>query len=277
MKRLAVVLIPFAVLAQEPADTLSPWKHTLVAGVTLTQVAFKDWAQGGEDALAWTLSVDGKSERTAPTTQWASSYKLAYGQTKLGIQPLRKTDDRIELESVLTYLVGTLINPYAAATLKTQFTTGYRYADDGTSTPVSTFFDPAYVTQSAGLGYQPLPELKTRLGVALREIFTSTYTGYSDNPATLEIEKTKVEGGLESVTDLSWKLEENVLLTSKLELFSPIKKLSEFTLRMDNTLAAKVSQYVTVNLNVQLLNDSRVTTRTQVKETLALGISLSLL
>ena len=45
---------------------------------------------------------------------------------------------------------------------------------------------------------------------------------------------------------------------------------------MDNTLTANVSKYVVVILNVQIINDKQVSTRTQVKEVLALGLSYTL-
>lgn len=38
----------------------------------------------------------------------------------------------------------------------------------------------------------------------MREILTSVYTAYSDDPGTPEIEKTKVDGGIESVTEIEW-------------------------------------------------------------------------
>jgi hypothetical protein len=254
------------------------WKHSLVAGLTLTQVAFTNWAAGGQNALSWATSLEGKSANDQEITNWATSYKFAFGQTRLGDQGLRKTDDKIDLETILTYKLGTYINPYAAATFKSQFAKGFTYDDDaGTKTAVSQFFDPAYLTQSAGMGYQPMPEVKTRFGVALREIITSDFTSYADDPATAEVEKTSVDGGLESVTDVEWKLEDNVLFTSKLELFAPFDALDEIVVRNDNTLAAKVSKYITVILNVQLINERRITPRTQVKETLALGISYTLL
>jgi hypothetical protein len=49
------------------------------------------------------------------------------------------------------------------------------------------------------------------------------------------------------------------------------------TIRSDNTLSAKVNKYLSVNLDVQLINDPSVQARTQVKQTLALGFSYSLL
>jgi Protein of unknown function (DUF3078) len=253
------------------------WQHSIVSGLNLTQVAFTDWVAGGENALAWTLFLEGKSVQDMEKTNWANSYKFAFGQTRLGDQGIRKTDDEISLETVLTYKLGVHINPYAAATFKSQFAKGYKYPDASSEIAVSKFFDPAYLTQSVGVGYQPQEEIKTRLGFALREVFTSEFTGYADDPKTGKIEKSRVEGGLESVTDIEWKLEENLLFTSKLELFAPFNRFDEVVVRSANTLAAKVNKYVTVNLNVQLLNDKVISPRTQIKEALSIGLTYTLL
>jgi hypothetical protein len=119
--------------------------------------------------------------------------------------------------------------------------------------------------------------VKTRIGAAQREIITSRFRGYSDDPATTKIEDVKVEGGVEWVTEVAWNIDDNALLTSKSELFSPIKKIDHVVIRGDNTLAVKVGKYLTVNLNVQLINEQPVTPRTQVKQSLAVGLSDALL
>lgn len=257
----------------------SDWKHTLVAGLTLTQASYTNWAQGGENTLAYTFSIDGKSVQDLTMTNWSSSYKIAYGQTRLGSKGLKKTDDKIELENVLTYKIGTTVNPYASATFKSQLDDGYKY-DDATNTKlkISSAFDPMYLTQAVGIGYQPAVEIKTRLGAALREVLDKNRFGYADDAATtLVIEDSKVEGGLESVTDVEIKIEENTLFTSKLEMFAPFNSIDIVVVRSDNTLSSKVNKYISVIFNVQLINDRSVTARTQVKEGLALGISYTFL
>jgi len=262
---------------QADPDSLNPWKHSVVGAWTFTQVSYSDWVQGGQNALAYTVTLDGKSDFDAEVTNWSNSYKFAFGQTRLGDQGLRKTDDKIDLQTVFTYKLGTHVNPYVSGTLKTQFAEGLKYDKEGRGTAVSKFFDPAYLTQAAGFGYQPLPELKTRLGAAIREIVTSTYSLYTDDPATTKIETVKIDVGFELVAELAWKLEENILFTSKLELFSPVKDVKDVVLRGDNTLAVKVGKYIVINVNLQFINEKQVTPRTQVKETLAFGLSYSLL
>ncbi len=284
MKTMILLLLIAAntALAQEsqpvvPVLTDTSWKHTMVLSANITQISFTDWSQGGENALAYALFLEGKSAYTKDAIEWVSEYKFGYGQARLGTLGIRKTDDMIDLGSVITYKTGTIINPYASVSLKTQFTEGVKYDAAGYAVPVSNFFDPVYIIQSAGVGYQPVPEVKTRLGAALREILTKTHTRYSDDPTTTQIEKEKVEGGLESVTEVVWTVMENVVLHAKFELFAPVTHFNQTTIRSDNSLSAKVNKFLSVNLNVQLINDPPVQARTQVKEALALGFNFTLM
>ena len=279
------LLLFFAVMtfAQTPqpaspalADT--SWKHTMIAGANITQISFTDWAQGGENALAYALFLEGKSIYAVDVIEWVNGYKFGYGQAKLGSQGIRKTDDKIDLQSVLTYKFGTYINPFASVSLNTQFSEGVKYDALGIATPVSNFFDPAYIIQTVGVGYQPGPEVKTRLGVALRETIAKNFAGkYTDDPTTTELEKLRIEGGLESVTEIGWTVMENIILNAKLEIFAPVQHFDRTSIQSDNTLSAKVNKLISMNLNIQLISDPQVQARTQIKQTLALGFSLTLM
>ena len=273
---LAMLVSTTGVAAQEEAAAPPPWTHQLVGNLTANQVSQKDWAQGGENALSWGLSVEGRSVREQTLTQWATSYKLGFGQTKLGDQETRKTLDRINLESILTYKLDKHVNPYVGATLKTQFLKGYTYAAAG-RIAVTQFMDPAYLTQSFGAGFAPRPEIRTRFGLALREILTSEYNAYADDAATAKIEKTRVDGGLESVTSGEWQLAENILATSKLEIFAPFTALDETAVRSDNSLAVKLINYVNLNVNLELVDDATASDELQIRQAMALGLSYTFL
>lgn len=279
------LLLFFAVMtfAQTPqpaspalADT--SWKHTMIASANITQISFTDWAQGGENALAYALFLEGKSIYAVDVIEWVNGYKFGYGQAKLGSQGIRKTDDKIDLQSVLTYKFGAYVNPFASVSLNTQFSEGVKYDALGIATPVSNFFDPAYIIQTVGVGYQPGPEVKTRLGVALRETIAKNYASkYTDDPTTSEVEKLRIEGGLESVTEVGWTVMENIILNAKLEIFAPVQHFDRTSIQSDNTLSARVNKLISMNLNVQLISDPQVQARTQIKQTLALGFSLTLM
>lgn len=274
---IALMLCPWLpAFGQSDTAATYGWKHTMTAGVNVSQISFTNWSGGGDNALSWTLVLDGKSAQDEEKTTWVTTYKFAFGQARISDKGLRKTEDRIDVESILTFKMNQYVNPYAAVTIKTQFARGYKYDSPaaGINTPVSQFFDPAYLTQSVGAGWQPLSELKTRIGAALRETFADRFAAlYTDDPETQgEVEKSKVEGGAESVTDLEWKIAENVLFTSKLEVFAPFRKFDRLDIRTDAKLTFTVSKYIAAMVNVQVVNIEPFP-RTQVKETIALGLT----
>jgi len=251
--------------------------HTLVSGVNLTQISFKDWVQGGENALAYTVYLNGNSTLNEELINWENLYKFTFGQTRLGSQGIRKTDDEIYFESLLIYKLGVYVNPYVSATLRTQFALGYKYDNAGNATAVSKFFDPGYLTQSAGVAYQPIAELKTRIGLGIREIFTSEFTNYAAYPNSTVGKKTRVEAGIEWVTEAAFTIAENMTFGSRVELYDPFNSPDRVLFRNDNLITAKVNKYVAASIGVQIINDVDVSPRTQIKQVFALGFTYSIL
>jgi hypothetical protein len=260
--------------AEEPEHG---WQNELVGSLNFTQTNFDNWAQGGENTLTWQANVNGRAVNDEEKYKWDSSGKISYGRSKLGGLESRKSVDEVKLESVFTYLLGIYVNPYVAASAETQFTGGFEYTDESKS-QISDFMDPGYLAQSAGVGYEPVDEFKTRLGFALHETITRDYpVPYADDPETDEVEKTKVETGLESVTDFSKKLIGGILLTSKLELFSNLESLDAVDVKWDNIFSAKISKYIDVSFNVKFLYDKDISEKRQIKQALSLGLTYSFL
>lgn len=267
-----------SIIAQEqPAETPKyGWQKEMIGGINLTQTSFDNWAQGGENSFAWQLNFNFKFVNDQEKTNWANSGKFTYGSTKTGDQDARKSIDEIKLETVLTYKWGTYINPFVAATGETQFAPGYNYGPDP-KIQISGFVDPAYFRESAGFGYKPNEIVKTRLGVALKQTITQDYNAYADDPLTTKTEKIKNEIGAESVTDLSWKIAENTVYTSKLELFSTLKAFDKTDVNWDNLIATKISKYFSVNFNFKLFYDKDISPKRQIKQSIALGFTYSFL
>ncbi len=256
----------------------APWTNELGVRLNLSQVSFSHWTQGGTDALAYLASLNGKSVRNDTNTNWATTYKFKYGQAKLNEQGIRKMDDEINFESILTYKLGVRINPYVAASLLTQFAPGFNYpSDTGAAVQVSDFFDPAYLQQGAGAGFLISKEVKTRLGVALREIVTNHYNQYAAEPKESETKKIRITGGIESETEIELPIEDNVMFKGKLDLFAPIKTLDRVVLHGETSLVAKVSKIFSAELTAFFINDPDVTPFTQIKQGLSIGISYSIL
>jgi hypothetical protein len=247
------------------------WTHSLISTLNLSQVSYTNWAAGGANALAYNLLIDGRSFNEEEHTNWTTNYKFSYGEARLANLGLRKTDDKIDIESILAYKMSEHWDPYASATFKSQFSTSYTYDDNAhTQTAVSGFLDPAIATEAAGFTYKHSESFHSRLGLAMRETFTNKYTVYSGGKKSL------IQGGFESVTEVQLVLDSNILFKGKLELFAPFNTLAVITVRSDDLLEMKVNKYIVASIGVQLINDKIVTPRTQIKEGLALGLTYAI-
>ena len=79
------------------------------------------------------------------------------------------------------------------------------------------------------------------------------------------------------MVETEWPLNEITLFTSKLEIFAPLTALDETAVNLDNTVLVKAGKYVTVNLNVQVIDDVTASKKTQVKRAIAVGLSYAFL
>ncbi|NUN08737.1 MAG: DUF3078 domain-containing protein [Ignavibacteriaceae bacterium] len=269
------VILFFSTLAFASGDTTSAWKKDGVAGINISQISLDNWSQGGEDALSWTFFTNMSFDYLSNNWLLKNKFKLAYGRTKLGDADYRTNDNEIYLETVLSYSLGWAVDPYFSNTIRSSVSSGFDYK----KTPylkTADFFDPGYVSQSLGFTYQKMANFNFRLGFGFQETFTSEQTFYADDPSTAEVEKFKLETGIESVSEGKYSFEENLLFTSKLRLFSTFKEIDVWDVRWDNTLTAKVSKYVNVNLNILVIYEKKQTPKTQLKEALQLGIVYNL-
>lgn len=282
MKKILLLAVIFTfvinVFAQEKADsTLNKWTPSIVTGLNISQIAFSNWTQGGENSIAWTLT--GNFNASYKTTDWKfkNELKAAYGQTKIGSDDAKLTDNELYMETVYTYNVGWPVDLFVSNILNTQITTGYEY-NDTSKVEISNFFDPGYLTQTIGFAYTQSETFQTRLGLAFQEVVTSNYTQYSDDPDTPNEEETfKFETGIESVTDFKYQLDDNLLLTSKLRLFSAFDRFDTWDVRWDNLITAKVNNWLNVNLTYLLVYDKIQSPTAQMKQGLQLGITYTVL
>ncbi len=272
-----LLFISTGVIAQQDTIILHQWVPKAGVGLNLSQISLSNWTQGGEDAISWILQGNGSVYYRSELWHFKNDLKLAYGRTKLGSEDFRTTDNELYLESVVSRNIGWVVDPYFSNTVRTAIASGYIY-DNDTTVEIANFFDPGYLTQSLGFTYDPTPSFSTRLGFALQEVITNKYTQYSDDPETMdEVEKLKVETGIESVTSAEYTVMENVLLKSKLRLFSRFESFDVWDVRWDNAVVAQVNEYINVSFVFLLIYEEAQIQKTQIKEALQLGITYTIL
>ncbi len=253
----------------------SHFKKSVVAALNITQLQYKDWAAGGEDALSYVAQLRADFELKDTKVNWQLTGRFAFGQTKLGSGQLRNSTDQIDIDTALSYRLNHHLNPYAGASARTQFATGYDYKKKP-PVPKSAFRDPLYLTQTVGVNLATGRAFRSRLGIGLKETFTRKYTVYSDDPKTPVVERRKVETGIHSTSSWKLKLGDTLVYDARLKLFSTFEHIDVVDVQWDNAISAQVAKYVAVNLTVNVLYDKDVSYRTQVKQQLAIGLTYNL-
>ncbi len=258
-------------------DSSKVWIPSMVTGVSISQIAFSNWTQGGLNALTWTATANIGLDYKNDGWILRNNSRLAYGRTKLGGQGTITNDNEFFLENVLSYNVGWATDPFFSNTVITTLTRGYDYKSDP-PVLIADFFDPGYVTQSIGFSYRKLKFFTTRLGLATQEVFANKYRQYTDNPNTPnKVEAFKLESGLESVSQAKVQIAENMLLTTGLRLFTRFEHLRVWDVRWNNVIAAKVNSFINVNFNFLLVYQRDQSLTTQMKEGLQVGVVYTIL
>ncbi len=272
---LFVLLSVSSLAAKENDSTKSKWDNKGIVSLNISQIAFTDWTQGGDNAITYTFLGDFAFNYKETKWSFINNLKLAYGQTKIAQDNFKTNDNELYLESVYSRDMNIWVDPYISNIVRSTLAPGYDYGENPKK-KTSAFFDPGYISQSIGVGINKSENIKTRLGLGFQETFANKFTSFVDDPLTSEIETFKFETGIESVTDVQWSFMDNMMFKSKLRLFSSFSHLDVWDVRSDNVISAQVNKYIVVNLNVLLIYEKSQSVRTQIKEALQLGITYSL-
>ncbi len=272
-----ILLLSSKLMAQEIDSTLYKWTPSLLMSVNLSQIAFKNWSKGGENAMSFTLGVDWvmnyKSDR------WSFKNQLigAWGQSKTGSEESKVTANMLFNETVFYFKPGWLFEPYVGNIIRSPITKGYDY-ETVPKEQIVAFFDPGYITQSIGFAYNKSTVFQTRLGLAFEESFADKFAArYTDDAGTSNtIEKFRFETGIESISDLILKLDDNIIYKSKLRLFSGFDRLSVWDVAWDNNFTAEVNKWLNVNLTFFLVYKASETIETQMQEAIQIGVVYNL-
>jgi hypothetical protein len=264
-------------LAAEEETPPQGIQYSALAGATFTQTNYVDWAEGGEDALAYVLSFKGSASEERSKDKWGIDGSLGFGQTKVGGGGLRVSINEIVINGLYGYKLPDKFTAYAAAGFRSAIVTGYDYSVKPKIDKAS-FNDPGYYSSSFGAAYDITPKpiyFRTRLGMGLKYTTARTHFqfGYADDPDTPGKDKSKWETGVDSVTELDAEFTEDLLYASKLELFSRFQDLDIWDVRWKNTVTAKINKYVSAQFELELLYDKDVSGSLQRFQMLSLGVS----
>lgn len=279
-----------------PDSAVGVWHYDASARLNVSQAAYKDWEEGaGHNSLALSAGLGGTMMREGEHWIQAHEMRFGFGLINQEGRELRKAEDQIRWNSSLRYQGDDffrLFNPTMAVNLRTQFVNGYDYTSNPFEEEVpegdpraqleppvrtSSFLAPAFVTESLGLTYEPISDFTLRLGVASKQ----TVVQVRDFRVLYSVSDRKVarwEGGAEFASALDKRLAESIHYQSQLNVFFSLNQTEQLPDALwENTISLRVNDWLSTDLVFVALYDQDITKAIQLKETISIGLSFTLL
>lgn len=262
------------------------WSGEGAFSLMFSQAAFNnDWQAGGTSNYAGDLSINYGLTFKQDRLIWVNNFIGEYGTTKQkGDSFMRKTNDKIDLNSVLGYKVSEESKwSYSfMVDFKSQFAKGFKYDNaNQTRTENTRFLSPGYLKFGPGMLYQDGDRLFINIAPATsRLVFVdkhfTTIPGYVDESYYgMDFGKTsRYELGASIDARLKTVLMENVVLGQNLSLFSnyldnPGNVDIDYTLRVD----MKVNKFLSANFIFQAIYEDKAVSAFQIREGIGVGFS----
>lgn len=273
-----------------PLTEAEGWRTSLRSGLHFTQAAYRNWQEGGINALALTATTNGQFARRFNGFKQTHDLRLAFGLLKQDTLAVRKADDLIRYAFALQYTELGRFQPTLGTEVRTQFAAGFDYKptaekyptlaeriEPGERLKVSDLLAPAVWTQALGITYEPDGWYKVRFGLGAKEtivLIERLRPVYGNRPD----QAVRFEVGFEALAEVRREIVENVSLVSRLGLFRPFESLDELPDgTWENTITMKVNDFLNVTLALEALLDRDVSRALQLREVLAIGLSVALL
>ena len=264
------------------------WSYGGKTALLFNQSAFSKWASGGINNVSLALDVDYEINYKENGWSWDTKVKASYGLSYLeGDKFLKKTNDRLEINSLLgkefsdTWSYSSILN------FKSQIARGYRFGTDDegeeTRSLKTHFFSPAYLQFGVGLYWKKSKDAWVNIAPFTQRItfvsrqFTNDLKNGKTYFGVLKGANHLFELGA-SITGF-YKIEamKNVFIENRLAVYSDYLGKPE-NIDFDYTLAAemKVNDLISTQLEVQFVSDDNAVQALQAREVFGIGVRMSL-
>ena len=273
-------------------DIPEKWKNSGNALFLVNQSSFSNWTSGGQSSISGTLKIDYNFNYSDNGWDWDTKVISNFGLNKIsGSDFLKKTDDRIEINSVLGKKFNTdIIGRWSYSSFfnfQTQFAKGYRFGRDANGNPNRTeksrFFSPATVQLGVGMYWKKSKDLWVNVApmtgklILVNRRFTENL---SENQTYFGVKKggnSRFELGASIRSYYKSEIFENVTMENRLSLYSDyLDRPQNIDFDCTFNFIMKVNQYVSTNLIFQFVYDDNEIRRVQVREVLGVGLNIDL-
>lgn len=256
-------------------DTIGPWFTNGNASLLFNQSTFDNWVAGGENNISGTIGVNYDFNYKKGDWSWDNKVIASYGIVKTKTSSFaKKTDDRLELNSILgkkateRWYYSMLLN------FRTQFTKGYNYErdDNGAETreEFTNFLSPAYLLVGPGMMYKRDENFFINLSPATSKFtFVDPFYTLPDEAyfGVKEGESMRYELGFNASMYYKLDVIANVTFENILGLYSNyLEDPQNVDINYQLNIVLRVNRFLTTNLSFQTIYDDNAYQGLQVRQ-----------
>ncbi len=146
---------PLLLFSQTQPDTVKYWNVEVNPSLNFNQVSLTNWSAGGENTFAGTTYLKAVLKYNKNNTAWDNLIDLGYGMSKQGDGNLYKTEDKLNLASMIGVKAGEGKWYYTGMfDFKTTMAVGYNDPVNRIG-KLSQFMAPGFLNLSLGMNYKP--------------------------------------------------------------------------------------------------------------------------
>lgn len=288
------------------ANPVKYWSRNDEFSADFNEVAFENWSAGGSNSISMLFNIQMKRTYEKKSIRWQNEAILRYGLSAEKGRKLRKTDDRIELNSTFGYRSNRLSGWFYSAKVnfKTQFDRGFDYPDR--EYHISRFMAPGRLYSGLGFEYGRNSDtftlylspstLKTTFvtdqKLANRGEFGVTPAVYNDDGSIFKRGKrSRTEFGVLVTNEYNVEVFRNIDLSHRLSLYTDyLENFGNIDIDWKVDLKFRVNEYIAASIGYHVIyDDATKTTSTnsageeikggakiQWKQQLGIGLLLSI-
>jgi hypothetical protein len=288
MKKLGIILLCIlGSLSAQSQDVIKPdttkvWTKKGNFSLLFNQSNFNNWAAGGENNLSGNVGINYDFNYKKKDITWDNKIIASYGLVKTKNSPFeKKTDDRLELNSLFGKKAKGIWYYSAILNFKTQIAKGYVYGKDANGAEIRTettnLLSPGYLTFGPGILWKKRDNLKFNLAPITSKItivdadFTVPNKGYF---GVEEGKNTRYELGFYASGYYKFNLMANVSLENIFGVYSNyLDKPENVDLDYQINVVMKINRYLSTNLSMQAIYDDNAFQGFQTRQVFGLAVN----
>ena len=264
--------------AQTKNDSI-PVKHWKISGtnsLTGAQTSFDKWQIGGTNNLTVNAKINYDFNYQKEDWSWDNKVLATYGFNRNKRNSTKKTDDRIELNSILSKTMNKQWSYSAYMNFQTQFDKGYDPTDETKN--ISRFMSPVFLQLGPGVLWKKNDDFKINISPASTK-FIFVHEKFTKNGKSFSVEQhetQRLEFGAAAYVYYRVKVLENITIENILGLYSNyIENTKNVDFDYQLNIDMKVTKFITANINYQALYDNETFGALQQRQNIGVGFKYS--